>query len=75
MNKHIKFQGHQPFGSREEDLNVFTIYGHGGYLHNNVIYTNCTHFHSPIPWKRHMNLASISQGIYKEKKLENVESE
>ena len=39
---HIKFQGHWPFGSGEEDLllflflsfffKVFTIYGHGGHL-------------------------------------------
>ena len=30
---HTKFQGHRPFGSREEDfLKVFTIYGHGGHL-------------------------------------------
>ena len=30
---HTKFQGHQPFGSREEDfLKVFTIYGHGSNL-------------------------------------------
>ena len=30
---HTKFQGHQPFGSGEEDFfKVFTIYGHGGHL-------------------------------------------
>ena len=30
---HIKFQGHRPFGSGEEDFfKVFTIYGHGGHL-------------------------------------------
>ena len=30
---HNKFQGHWPFGSREEDfLRFFTIYGHGGHL-------------------------------------------
>ena len=30
---HTKFQGHQPFGSGEEDfLKLFTIYGHGGHL-------------------------------------------
>ena len=27
---HTDFQGHRPFGSSEEDLKVFTIYGHGG---------------------------------------------
>ena len=30
---HTKFQGHRPFGSREEDFfKDFTIYGHGGHL-------------------------------------------
>ena len=30
---HTKFQGHQPFGSEEEDfLKVFTIYGYGGHF-------------------------------------------
>ena len=30
---HTKFQGHQSFGSGEEDFfKVFTIYGHGGHV-------------------------------------------
>ena len=30
---HTKFQGHQPFGSGEDDFfKGFTIYGHGGHL-------------------------------------------
>ena len=29
---HTKFQGHLPFGSGEDFLKVFTIYGHGGHL-------------------------------------------
>ena len=31
---HTKFQGHWPFGSREDILRVFTIYGHGGHLNH-----------------------------------------
>ena len=32
---HTKFQGHLPFGSREEVfLKVFTVYGHGRHLGN-----------------------------------------
>ena len=29
---HTKFEGHQPFGSREKDFKVFTIDGHRGHL-------------------------------------------
>ena len=29
---HTKSQGHCSFGSREEYLRVFTLYGHGGHL-------------------------------------------
>ena len=31
---HTKFQGHWPFGSSEDILRVFTIYGHGGHLNH-----------------------------------------
>ena len=31
---HTKFQGHWPFGSSEDTLRVFTIYGHGGHLNH-----------------------------------------
>ena len=29
---HVKFQDHMSSGSREEDLEVFTIYGRSGHL-------------------------------------------
>ena len=29
---HTKFRGNQPAGSREEDFEGFSIYGHGGHL-------------------------------------------
>ena len=29
---HTKFKGHRPFGSREDFVKVFTIYGHGCHL-------------------------------------------
>ena len=53
---HTKFQGHRPFGSREEDFlifKVFIIYGHGGYL-GYVTRTIWENFRSPIKLKLHM---------------------
>ena len=49
--QHTKFQGHQPFGSRELDfLKVFTICGHGGHIGHvkRIIWTN---FRFPILWR------------------------
>ena len=48
---HTKFQGHRPFGSREEDSLRF--YGHGGHL-GHVIRTVWTNFCFPIPRRLHM---------------------
>ena len=46
---HTKFEGHQPFGFREEDFfKVFTIYGHDSHL-GNVTWIVWTNFCSPIP--------------------------
>ena len=46
---HTKFQGHQPFSSREEDFfKVFTIYGHGGHL-DHVTREILANFRSTIP--------------------------
>ena len=50
---HTKPQGHWPFGSGEDFLRVFTIYGCGGYL-GDVTQTPRTNFCSPIPLRRHM---------------------
>ena len=50
---HTKFQGHLPFGSREDFFKFFTIYGHGGHL-GHVTRTVWTNFSSPIPWRLHM---------------------
>ena len=41
---HTKYQGHWPFGSREEDINrVYTLYGHGSCL-GHVTRTICIIF-------------------------------
>ena len=50
---HTNFQGHQLFGSREEDfLKVFTIHGHGGHI-GHVTWT-IWKLSFPIPWRLHM---------------------
>ena len=51
---HTKAQGHQSFGSGEDDfLRNFTIYGRGGRL-GHVIQMPRTNFRSPDPWRLHM---------------------
>ena len=51
---HIKFLGHRPFGSREEDFfKVFAIYGHGGHL-GYVTRTVWTIFRFPSRRRLHM---------------------
>ena len=50
---YTKPQGHWPFGSGEDFLRVFTIYGRGGHL-GNVTQTPCTNFHSPLLLRLHM---------------------
>ena len=41
---HTKYQGHWPFGSREEDIyRVYTLYGHGSHL-GHVTRTICIIF-------------------------------
>ena len=50
---HTKPQGHWPFGSGEDFLRVFTIYGRGGHL-GHVTQTPRTNFRSPIPLRLHM---------------------
>ena len=67
-----KFQGHRPFGSREEDFKVFTIYRYGGHFGHG-------------PFEQTFVLLSLgesdeilllsAQRFLKEKKFENVESE
>ena len=48
-----KAPGHWPFGSGEDFLRVFTIYGHGGHL-GHVTQMSRTNFRSPDPWRLHM---------------------
>ena len=50
---HTKPQGHWPFGSREDFLRVFTIYGHGGHL-DHVTQMPWINFPSPDPWRLYM---------------------
>ena len=44
---HTKFHWNRSTGSREEDLKVFTIIGHGGHL-GHVTWTIYTDFSSPF---------------------------
>ena len=72
---HTKFQGHWPFGSREEDFfNVFTPYGHGHHF-GHVTWKIWTNFRSPSHGGFTWNLALIGPAFSKEKKFKNVESE
>ena len=66
---YTKFQGHLPFGSREEYFNVFIIYGHGGYLGHVIKFEQ--NFVPPSQG----GLASIGSAVIQEKKFENIESE
>ena len=50
---HTKFQGHRPFGSREDFFKVFTIYEHGSHI-GHVTWTSWTNFRSFVPWRLHM---------------------
>ena len=50
---HTKPQGRWPFGSEEDFLRVFTIYGRGGHF-GHVTQTLQTNFCSPDPWRLHM---------------------
>ena len=63
---HTKFQGHRPFGSREEKFfKVFTIYGHGGHLDQTFIPLS----HGGSIW----NLASNGPVVSEEKMFENAD--
>ena len=71
---HTKFQGHRPFGSREEDfLKVFTIYGHSSNL-GHVTWTIWTVFRSPSHGGSTWNLASIGPMVSEDKMFENVDT-
>ena len=50
---HTKPQGHWPFGSGEDFLRVFTIYGRGGHL-GHVTQTPQTNFRSHNALRLHM---------------------
>ena len=50
---HTKPQDHCPFGSGEDFLRVFTVYGRGSHL-GHVTQTPRTNFCSPIPLRLHM---------------------
>ena len=67
---HTKPRSHWPFGSGEDFWRFFTIYGHGGHL-GHVTQTPHTIFHSPNPWRLHMNLAVIGQVVLEKKIFEN----
>ena len=57
---HTNFQGHRPFGSREEEFfHGFIIYRHGGHL-GNVTWAFWIHFCSSIPLRLHMKSKKIS---------------
>ena len=68
----INFQSHRPFGFREEDIEVFYIYGMTARL---VMWpfehTFVLPFYGGFTW----NLATIGLAVSKEKKSENVETE
>ena len=66
---HAKFQDHRTLGSREEDFEDFTIYGHGshlGHMTKTIFINLCPLFQEGSILK----LACIGQVIL-EKKLEN----
>ena len=65
---HTKFQGHQPFGSGEDFLKVFTIYGHDGFL-GRVTWTVWTNFCSPIPRRLHMKFSFNWPGVFREEDI------
>ena len=50
MMLHTKFQGHGSIGSGEEDLLVFTIYGHGSHV-GHVTQLICKNFPSSFHMK------------------------
>ena len=50
---YTKPQGHWPFGSGEDFLKGFTIYGCGDHL-GHVTQTSQTNFRFPEPWRLHM---------------------
>ena len=50
---HAKFQDHRTYGSGEEDLMIFTIYGHGGHL-GHVTLTIYVNFCSPFQRRLHI---------------------
>ena len=68
---HTNFQGHQLFGSREEDFLIF-LHIWAWRPHWSLTWTIWTNFHSPSHGGSTWNLASIGQAVSKEKKLENV---
>ena len=49
-----KFRGNRSAGSGEEDLWVFTIYGHGGHL-GRVTSIILLYFHFHVPNRLHKN--------------------
>ena len=52
---HTKFRGNRPAGYGEDFLKVFTIYGHGGHLHDlcHVTSTMSSNFHFLVPESFH----------------------
>ena len=74
---HTNFQGHQRFGSGEEDFLRFIPYMYMGMAATLVMWPGPFEqtFISPSYGGSTWNLASISLFVSKEKKFENVESE
>ena len=54
---HTKFCENRPASSGEEDLRVFTIYGHGGHL-GHVTRIMLTNFHFLVPESFHTKFNS-----------------
>ena len=50
---HSKFRGNRPYGSGEDVLGEFIIYGRGGHL-GHVTWTIYTNFCSPFPRRLHI---------------------
>ena len=72
---HTNFQGHRPFGSREEDFLRFLLYVGMAAILVNWPGPFEQNFIPPSHWGFTGNLASIGLVVSKKKKFENVESE
>ena len=70
--QHTKFQGHRPFGSGEEEFQMFLpdmdmaailVLRPGPFEEN---------FRSPIPWRLHISLILTGQAVSEEKMFKSV---